>query len=115
MRPLARMRSISAVDLQTIAIPVFNHPEHLPGDLAHRQVAIHRYQTPLLLVIFRHRPGLQVIRVQTLADHFLAIIAADYQRGAINVANVGDARWLEIDVINVSVGETSPASGDPLY
>src|SRR5271170_7945039 len=115
MRPLVRILSISAVDLQTIAIPMLNHVKHLSGNLAHRMVAVHRNKTPLLLVIFRHRPGLPIIRLQTLPDHFLAIVAADYQRGTVNIANVSDARWLEIDVIDVSVGETSPASGDPLY
>src|SRR5580700_96100 len=115
MRPLARMRSISAVDLQTIAIPVLNHVEHLPGNLTHRQVAIHRNQASLLLIVFRHRPGLQVIRLQTFPDHFLPIIAADYQRRTVNIADIRDSRWLEIDVIDVSVGETSPASSEPLY
>src|SRR5580700_3444248 len=115
MRPLARIRSISAVDLQTIAIPMLNHPKNLSGYLAHRQVAFHRHQAPFLLVVFRYGPGLQVICLQTFPDHFLAIIAADYQLGTVDIANVRDARWLEIDVIDVSVGETSPASSEPLY
>src|SRR5580700_6977648 len=115
MRPLARMRSISAVDLQTIAIPMLNHVEHLPGNLAHGQVAIHRNQASLLLIVFRHRPGLLVIRLQTFPNHFLPIVAADYQRRTVNIADIRDSRWLEIDVIDVSVGETSPASSEPLY
>src|ERR1700674_66470 len=115
MRPLFRILSISAVDLQTIAIPMLYHPENLPGDFANFQVAIHRNQATLLLVIFRHRPGLEVIFQQTFPDHFLAIVAADYQRRTVNIANVRDARWLEIDVIDVSVGETSPTPGEPLY
>src|SRR5580704_12409529 len=115
MRPLVRILSISAVDLQTIAIAMLNHPKNLSGDFAHRQVAIHRNQATLLLIVFRHGPGLQVICLQTFPDHFLAIVAADYQLGAVNVANVWDARGLEIDVIDVSVGETSPASSEPLY
>src|SRR5580658_9197727 len=48
-------------------------------------------------------------------DHFLAIIAAGYQRRTVNIADIRNARWLEIDVIDVSVGETSPASSEPLY
>src|ERR1700685_317057 len=115
MRPLARIRSISAVDLQTIAIPMLNHPEHLSRDFAYRQVAIHRNQAPLQLIVFRHGPGLHIIRLQTLPDHFLAIIAADYQRRTVNITDIRDARWLEVDVIDVSVGETSPASSEPLY
>src|SRR5580704_11141911 len=115
MRPLARIRSISAVDLQTIAIPMLNHPKNLSGYLAHRQVAFHRHQAPFLLVVFRYGPGLQVICLQTFPDHFLAIIAADYQLGTVNVANIRDARWLEINVVDMSVGETSPASSEPLY
>src|ERR1700722_384282 len=115
MRPLLRIRSISAVDLQTIAIAMLDHPKNLSGDLAHRQIAIHSDQAPLVLIVCRHGPGLQVIGLQTFPDHLLAIIAADYQLGTINVANIGDARGLEVDVIDVSVGETSPASSEPLY
>src|SRR5580658_8602838 len=115
MRPLVRIRSISAVDLQTIAIPVLNHPEHLPRDFANFQLAIHRNQPTLPLVVFRHGPGLQVVRLQALPDHFLTIVAADYQRRTVDIADIRDARWLEIDVIDVSVGETSPASSEPLY
>src|ERR1700722_8749362 len=115
MRPLVRILSISAADLQTIAIAMLNHIEHLPGDLGYFQVAIHRNQSALLLIVFRHRAGLQVIRLQTFPDHFLAIVAADDQLRTVNIADVGDARWLEIDVIDVSVGETSPTSGEPLY
>src|SRR5579864_4221347 len=115
MRPLFRICSISAVDLQTIAIPMLNHPENLPSNLSDFQVAVQRNQAAFLLIVFRHRPGLEVIFRQTFPDHFLAIIAADYQRGTVNIANIGDARGLEIDVIDVSVGETSPTSGEPLY
>src|SRR5580698_1015252 len=115
MRPLARILSISTADLQTIAIPMLNHVKHLPTDLTHRQLAVHRNQATLLLIVLGDRPGLEVVCLQTLPDHFLTIIAADNQRGTVNIANVGDAGRLEKDVIDVSVGETSPASGYPLY
>jgi hypothetical protein len=115
MRPLFRILSISAVDLQTIAIPMLNHPENLSGDLSNFQVPVQRNQAALLLIVFRHRPGLEIIFRQTFPDYLLAIVAADYQRGTVNVANISDARGLEIDVIDVSVGETSPTSGEPLY
>src|SRR4029077_20017429 len=81
----------------------------------HRMVAVHRNQASLVLIVFRHGPGLLVIRLQTFPDHVLAIIAADYQRRTVNIADIRDPRWLEIDVIDVSVGETSPASSEPLY
>jgi len=93
---------------------MLNYIKHLPGDLAHREVAIHRNQASLVLIVFRHGAGLQVIRLQTIPDHFLSIVAADYQRRTVNVADIRDSRWLEIDVIDVSVGETSPASSEPL-
>jgi hypothetical protein len=94
---------------------MLNHVEHLPGNLPHGQVAIHRNQASLVLIVLSHGPGLQVIGLQTFPDHFLPIIAADYQRRTVNIADIRDPRWLEIDVIDVSVGETSPASSEPLY
>src|SRR5579863_10359738 len=115
MRPLLRMRSISAADLQTIAITVLNHIEQLSGNFADRQIPIHRHQPPFVFIVLRHGPGLKVICLKTFPDHFLAIVAADYQWRTVDVTNIRDARWLEIDVIDVSVGETSPASSEPLY
>src|SRR5208283_2392341 len=94
---------------------MLNHPENLPRNLANIQVAIHRSQAAFVLVIFRHRLGLEIILQQTFPYDFLAIVIADDQRGTINVANAFGARRLEIDVVNVSVGETSPTSGEPLY
>jgi hypothetical protein len=93
---------------------MLNHIEHLSGDFAYRQIAVHCHQAPFLLIVFRHGPGLKVVGLKTFPDHFLAIVAADYQWRTVNVANIRDARWLEIDVIDVSVGETSPASSEPL-
>ena len=94
---------------------MLDHIEHLSGDFANRQIAIYRHQAPFLLIVLRHGPGLKVICLKTFPDHFLAIIAADYQLRTVDVANIRDARWLEIDVIDVSVGETSPASSEPMY
>src|ERR1700722_499305 len=115
MRPLLRIRSISAADLQTIAISMLDHIKQLSGNFADRQIAIHRHQSPFMLIVLRDGPSLKVIRLETFPDHFLAIVAADNQRRTVNVAEVADARWLEIDVIDVSVGETGPASSEPLY
>jgi hypothetical protein len=93
---------------------MLNHPENLPRDLANVQVAIHRSQATFVLVVFRHRLSLEIILQQTFPDDFLAIVVADDQRGTIDIANAFDARRLEIDVVDVSVGETSPTSGEPL-
>jgi hypothetical protein len=94
---------------------MLNHIKQLSSNFADRQFAIYRHQSPFVLIVLRHGPGLKVICLETFPDHFLAIVAADYQWRTVNVANIGDARWLEIDVIDVSVGETSPASSEPLY
>jgi hypothetical protein len=94
---------------------MLNHIKQLSGNFADRQFPIHRHQPPFMLIVLRHGPGLKVICLKTFPDHFLAIIAADNQWRTVDVTNIRDARWLEIDVIDVSVGETSPASSEPLY
>jgi hypothetical protein len=83
---------------------MLDYIKQLSGNFADRQISIHRHQPPFVLIIFRHGPGLKVICLKTFPDHFLAIVAADYQWRTVNVANFSDARWLEIDVIDVSVG-----------
>ena len=119
MRPLRRIFSISAADLQTIAIlscagaVALDLLENLLRHLVHRQTAVHCNQPPFARVVLRHRPGLLLIRGQTFPDHFLAVIIADDQLGTVKVANFIDAGWLKMDVINVSVGGASPASGEP--
>src|SRR5712692_7163872 len=90
-----------------------NHPENLLRYLISWQVTIHGNQPSFALVVIHHGPGLQLVCLQTFPDYFLAIIVANHQLGTINIAGIGDAGWLEIDVIDVSTSETGPTSGEP--
>src|SRR5579885_1003935 len=92
---------------------VIDCPEDFCRDHIRRQASIHLEQAGLMLVILRHRPGRPLVSVQTLPNHFLTVIIADYQPGTVKVANFIHPGWLEMDVINVSVGETSSTSGEP--
>jgi hypothetical protein len=49
--------------------------------------------------------------LQTLPNHFLAIIVAGNQLGTVDVAKFIDARWLKMDVVDATTGRTGPASG----
>ncbi len=64
-------------------------------------------------VIIHQRPGLPLVGFQTLPDHFLTIVIADYQLGAVKIANSIDTGRLEMDVINPSAGGTRTTSGKP--
>src|SRR6516162_4631664 len=119
MRPLRRIFSISAVDLQTIAILAavagvgLYGLKNLLGHLIDWQAAIDRDQPPFLLVVLRNRPGLLLVSKQTFANHLVAIIVTGNQLGTVDVTKFIDARWLEMDVVNATTEGTCSAPGEP--
>src|SRR5882762_3294680 len=114
-RPLRRIFSISAGDLQIIAIldVVIDDAKNLRGHLVGRQIPIHRLQASLRLVVIRHRPRLEIELVQTLPDHFLAVILADDELASVAITKLVDLGWLKVDVVDPSTGGTRTTSGEP--
>src|SRR6516165_876492 len=119
MRPLRRIFSISAVDLQTIAILAavagvgLYGLKNLLGHLIDWQAAIDRDQPPFLLVVLRYRPGLLLVGKQPFANHLVANIITGNQLGTVDVTKFIDARWLEMDVVNATTEGTRSAPGEP--
>src|ERR1700747_2774564 len=113
--PLRRIFSISAGDLQTIAIldVVVDNAKNLFRHLIGRQIAVHRVQTPLGLVILSYWPRLLIEFVQTRPNHFFTIVVADNQLCAVNVTKLIDLGWLKVDVVDPSTGGTRTTSGKP--
>src|SRR5690349_25173928 len=89
MRPLRRILSNSACDLQLIiGCPQSIHQRNqLCCHLFDGKFAIHFVQTALLAVIIRQRPGIPLIRFQTLGYDCFAVIFALDERGAVEVTN----------------------------
>src|SRR5713226_6517720 len=58
----------------------------------HRLVAINGHDPAKLLIVLRHWLGLALIRIQTLAYDFLAVIIADEQPGAIYITDFVNKR-----------------------
>src|SRR5215470_765011 len=105
--PLCRIFSSSAPDLQTIAM--LNCPEDLCRNFLRHLVAIDFPQLSLTAVIINQGKRLMLVSLQALGDDFLGIILARRQLRTINIASVGDARRLRVNVVDPSAGGTSTA------
>src|SRR5580704_8956221 len=107
MRPLCRIRSISAADLQTIAMlcaKVLNNPEDLGGDFVHRTVTIYCVQSACALVVVRYRGSQSLVSRQTGLNYFKPVIIAGDQLRGINIANFVDMGPLGVNVIDPPTG-----------
>src|SRR5215469_5340711 len=120
MRPLCRIFSISAADLQTIAIfpflrlMIFQDPVDLTRDIINRQIAVYANQPARALVIVRHRARLLLERRESWLNHFQPVIIAGYQLRPMRfVTNLIETGWLEVDVIDPSTGGTRTSSSNP--
>src|SRR5450432_2283258 len=128
MPPLRRIFSISAADLQTIAIIhlsylllltdrhaalALDHFENLLRHLIDRQVAIDRDQPPFARVVLGYGRGLQFVSRQPVADDVFTIIVAGHQRRTVNIASISDTGWLGVDVVDPSTDRTRAASSNP--
>src|SRR4029077_14254349 len=115
MWPLCRIFSISAGDLQTIAIldVIIDNAKNLRGHLVGRQIPIHCLQPPLRPVVFRHGLRLLFERMQTLSDDGLAVVRTNDQLGPIEVTTLIDLGWLKVDVVDPSTGGTRATSREP--
>src|SRR5581483_3836885 len=109
MRPLRRILSSSAADLQTIAI--LNNAQRLRCDCFHRAFAVDLVQLTLGPVILRHGQRLLLVFLQALGYHFLAIVAAGGEQAAVNVAQVSDTGRLKVNVVDPPAGGTRTTSG----
>src|SRR5579864_287875 len=83
MRPLCRIRSISADDLHTIAIllrvMIFQYPENLFRDGVHRQISVHRDQSACALVVVRDRTSLLLVCRESGLNYLQPIVIAGHQ------------------------------------
>src|ERR1700678_473238 len=120
MRPLCRIRSISAVDLQTIAIPyalvlpvmILKNLENLLRALVDRPISIHRDEPASTLVIIGHRTSLLLVGRQTGLNHFQPVVIAGHQLRPVAVTYFIGAGRLEVDVIDPPTGGTRTASSN---
>src|SRR6266446_8670591 len=125
MPPLRRIFSISAADLQTIAMIeltiltwfpsilsrlaagrpgaiALDYLKYLGCNLLYRQVSINRHQPSLARVVFGYWLGLQFIGRQSIPDDFFTVIFAGHQRRTVNIASISDLGWLGVDVVDSS-------------
>src|ERR1700680_3948924 len=119
MPPLRRIFSISAVDLQTIAMGpavimpgsvaagspsalALDHLENLRCNLVYWKVSIDGNQPPLAGVVLSHRLGLLFVSRQTVPNDFFTVIIPGHQRGTINIAFISDTGWLGVYVVDPS-------------
>src|ERR1041385_7131297 len=114
IRPARRILSISADDLQTIAIPV-DGLQHVLGHLFRGPVAVDFHQTTRLAVIVLHRLSLGIVGVQPFLDDLFVVIMTNFERRTVCVANAGNLGRLEVDVVDPTAGGTRTTSGEPLY
>ena len=75
--------------------------ENLRCNVFHRPIRIDRHQSPLHPVIIRYRLGLMLIGRQALRDNFSAIVVANHQLGSVQIAQLIDERWLQVNVIEI--------------
>src|SRR5438105_1717407 len=108
IRPLARIFSNSAADLHTIMLDL---AEKSGCHLIDGEVAVNFAQVSSAAVIIHQRQGLPVIRLQSLRNHRFGIVRARNQLGAVNIAAAGNARRLEVNVVNSPAGGTRTPSG----
>src|SRR5581483_2422424 len=109
MRPLRRILSSSAADLQTIAI--LNNAQRLGRNCFHRTFAVDLVQLSLGAVILHDRERLLLVFLQALGYHFLAIVAAGGEQATVNVAQVSDTGRLKVNVVDPPAGGTRTTSG----
>src|SRR5271170_2212759 len=122
MWPLCRIRSISAADLQTIAmcfikktlrVMVLKNPEDFFRYNVHRPIAVDGDQSSGAPIIIGHRTSLFLICRDTGLNYFQPVVITGHQLRPVNVAKFIDTGRLEVDVIDPPTGGTRTASSNP--
>ena len=90
-----------------------DHAKNLRRNIFYRTIRIDRHQPPLQPVVFRHRPGLSLIGRQSPRNDFFAIVVANHQLGSVQITQLIDERWLQVNVIEPSTGGTRTPPGKP--
>src|SRR5690349_15289069 len=112
MCPARRILSISAGDLQTIAI--LKHFQRLSGDGFHISLTVNHMQTAHRPVILGQGLRQLLIFLQALSDDALTVVLARDQLCAVHVAYCISSGWLKVDVVDPTAGRTRTSSGEPL-
>ena len=100
MWPLCRIFSISAADLQTIAmlrVMIFQYPVNLTGNVVYRQIAVYRNQPACTLIVIRNRTRQLLKCRESWLNYFQPVVIAGLQlrpvRFIANFINRGGWKW----------------------
>jgi len=120
--PLRRIFSISAADLQTMAMLFALEPVTIarlqsptPTSRSLRPLDGPRQSKQLLFrgVVTRHGTRLGFVRPKTLLDYFFTVIVTKNKLRAFHVAGLIGPWRLKMNVIDAIAGRTGPAAGKP--